>query len=213
MPDIPSQKSVIAGLIKSARGHVTGEGIRLDASELELVLAKAYNAGEDSMRQYQILTPQDVRTKEEVVQSIISNLYSRLKGNEPSANKLRAALQQAYDEGKRTLASDPRVAEHTLTLNVTRDERMEGSCQKLNCKWRHDFDSGADLDDILNFFEEHLAQVIDPLANLPEGRYFDGTYEWDFDGGEWFPLQAPQGMPTKPNREGLRKVVTSYIPI
>ena len=36
------------------------------------------------------------------------------------------------------------------------------------------------------------------LAALPDGRYFDGTYEWDKEGDDWTPLRAPSGMPTQP---------------
>jgi len=48
------------------------------------------------------------------------------------------------------------------------------------------------------------------LAELPYGRYFDGTYEWDYDEDGWEPLRAPYGMPPAPSREGLKRGVTSY---
>lgn len=57
----------------------------------------------------------------------------------------------------------------------------------------------------------------DPLDALPDGRYFDGTYEWDKEGWtdgevEWTPLRAPSGMPSRPLAKGLRRVITTYEP-
>lgn len=54
----------------------------------------------------------------------------------------------------------------------------------------------------------------DLLNSLPEGRYFDGTYEWEFDGDrDWTPIMAPSGMPSRPKLENLRKAVTHYEPL
>lgn len=49
------------------------------------------------------------------------------------------------------------------------------------------------------------------LDSLPEGRYYDGTYEWDHGlGDEWEPILAPYGMPSRPERAGLKIVKTRY---
>ncbi len=48
---------------------------------------------------------------------------------------------------------------------------------------------------------------------LPFGRYFDGTYEWDYDELGWTPLRAPSGMPSEPRFEQLQKVERSYRPL
>lgn len=53
----------------------------------------------------------------------------------------------------------------------------------------------------------------DPLDALPDGRYHDGTYEWEKDGGEWFPLMAPFGMPPRPEFSRLKRVVTRLVPL
>lgn len=49
--------------------------------------------------------------------------------------------------------------------------------------------------------------------DLPDGCYWDGTYEWDKEGDEWTPLRAPFGMPTQPQVRNLRRVVTQHPPI
>lgn len=56
---------------------------------------------------------------------------------------------------------------------------------------------------------------IDPAVvdGLPDGRYYDGTYEWDKEGTDWTPLRAPSGMPTAPRLEGLTRVRTAREPI
>ncbi len=54
--------------------------------------------------------------------------------------------------------------------------------------------------------QEHLAKL-PTLRDLPDGTYFDGTYEWEKEEGSWTPLRAPSGMPTAPKIENLRKVV------
>lgn len=51
------------------------------------------------------------------------------------------------------------------------------------------------------------------LMNLSEGTYHDGTYEWDFDGEEWTPLMAPDGMPSHPRYQGLHRVVKTRVPV
>lgn len=45
---------------------------------------------------------------------------------------------------------------------------------------------------------------------LPDGLYWDGTYRWIKDEGDWFPTHAPFGMPSRPQAEGLRKIVERY---
>lgn len=204
-------KSIIEGLINGVPAHVSGKGVRIDVDDLRGILAKAYNAGEDSARQYQILTPQEVQERGAVIEGIVLSLYPRLAPVvAPSRDKLVAALQLAYDEGKRTLASDPRVAEHRLYLTVNNDETISFSC--TNCTWSHS-DDAILLEDVFPIFEAHLALVIDPLGDLPDGTYWDGTYEWVKDEEGWVALQAPQGMPSQPSREGLRRVQKSYVPV
>jgi len=56
-------------------------------------------------------------------------------------------------------------------------------------------------------------QVVETVEDLPEGRYFDGTYEWDWDGEDWAPLRAPQGMPPRPDLVGLQRVVSHREPL
>lgn len=51
------------------------------------------------------------------------------------------------------------------------------------------------------------------LSDLPMGRYFDGTYEWDFDGADWYPISAPGGMPSEPDIKDLQKVIVLYVPL
>ena len=49
------------------------------------------------------------------------------------------------------------------------------------------------------------------IDDLPDDRYYDGTYEWDKEGDDWTPLRAPSGMPSRPRFEGLKRVVTIYV--
>lgn len=49
------------------------------------------------------------------------------------------------------------------------------------------------------------------INNLPDGRYFDGTYEWDKEGDGWTPLRAPGGMPTHPTLHNLKRVLTIHV--
>lgn len=53
------------------------------------------------------------------------------------------------------------------------------------------------------------------VPQLSEGRYFDGTYEWDYDPTDdrWDPIRAPEGMPSRPKLENLSRVVTKYEPL
>lgn len=51
------------------------------------------------------------------------------------------------------------------------------------------------------------------LDALPDGRYFDGTYEWDKEGEDWTALRAPSGMPQRPDLAGLERVRTVREPI
>lgn len=51
------------------------------------------------------------------------------------------------------------------------------------------------------------------LDDLPDGRYFDGTYEWDKDGNDWTPLLAPYGMASHPSLGALKHVTVTYTPV
>lgn len=51
-----------------------------------------------------------------------------------------------------------------------------------------------------------------PNNELPDGRYFDGAYEWIKEDGEWTPLLAPQGMPSEPFKI-VGRVLTTYVPV
>jgi len=48
------------------------------------------------------------------------------------------------------------------------------------------------------------------LSELPDGSYYDGTYEWEKDGIYWTPLMAPSGMPSEPDPKRLRRVIKTY---
>jgi hypothetical protein len=51
------------------------------------------------------------------------------------------------------------------------------------------------------------------LDALPDGVYYDGTYEWTKDDDEWAPFNAPYGMPTRPDLKGLCRVEKTYTPV
>jgi hypothetical protein len=51
------------------------------------------------------------------------------------------------------------------------------------------------------------------LDALPDGVYDDGTYEWTKDEDEWAPVNAPYGMPMRPELKRLRHVVKTYAPV
>lgn len=51
------------------------------------------------------------------------------------------------------------------------------------------------------------------LSRLPDGRYHDGTYEWDKEAGEWTPLRAPYGMPSRPRLRDLSMVLATRVPL
>jgi hypothetical protein len=59
-----------------------------------------------------------------------------------------------------------------------------------------------------DFHENHRL-----LDLLPDGRYFDGTYEWRKDDDDWTPIMAPSGMPFLPRYSELKRVVITYEPL
>src|SRR6478609_3623781 len=75
------------------------------------------------------------------------------------------------------------------------------------------------LDQLADLYDEEFANdlraILDPkatsgLEDLPDGSYFDGTYEWEKEGSEWTPIHAPQGMPPTPERSHLKRVTKRY---
>jgi hypothetical protein len=60
------------------------------------------------------------------------------------------------------------------------------------------------------FFVEEEPDPALILRELPDGSYYDGTYEWEKDGIYWTPLMAPSGMPSEPDPKRLRRVIKTY---
>lgn len=59
----------------------------------------------------------------------------------------------------------------------------------------------------------HLGKNRSLVDDLPDGRYWDGTYDWDKDGDDWSALRAPSGMPSRPDLEGLHTVTMVREPV
>lgn len=72
--------------------------------------------------------------------------------------------------------------------------------------------SQGDLETVWWLWAEHLETILNApkLADLPDGTYYDGTYEWEKDGKDWTPLRAHQGMPPTPEISRLKRVRKSY---
>ena len=70
----------------------------------------------------------------------------------------------------------------------------------------------GDLEAVCADFVAHLKQILSlpKLKDLPDGTYYDGTYEWEKDGKDWTPLRAPRGMPPTPEIARLKRVRKSY---
>lgn len=213
MPDlsIPSQRSLIEGLINGVPAHVNGQGIRIDVDDLRGILAKAYDAGEDSMRAYRAV-PRITEAQDSVVARLVGRLSERARKEPSIQNALNLAYIAGEEKGRASsLMRDPRVQEHGLYVSVRGDEVIL-SCMAPGCTWDCNVGYAAEMDSrILPYWEEHLALVLDPLGDLPFGTYFDGTYQWEKDEEGWVPIHAPQGMPPAPERAKLKRVVTTYV--
>lgn len=98
---------------------------------------------------------------------------------------------------------------HTSHLDLNVGEELWLSC---SCGKFEKILGGGDLEEVWRFWQEHLTAVLTrpKLDELEDGTYFDGTYEWRKDGKDWTPLMAPQGMPSHPDRDKLKRVKKTY---
>lgn len=194
---------IVDHIIGMAKGHVSGEGLRLDVDELKRILRLAYSAGERGQREpitAEALEKAGPPTIIEPAKDIVS-LVSAIS-NETVDMTIRQALDLNLLMG---------IVGHESTLYTAKGDELwlRCSCGKYD---RH-VGVAVGIEDLAKQFrEEHLFQVLDaaPLASLEDGTYWDGTYEWRKDGDDWTPLMAPGGMPSQPQRNGLRRIVKTY---
>lgn len=187
-------------LVAMARGHVNGDGIRLDSDELRRVLSLAYSAGERGQREpitaealAKAGPPSIIEPAPEVV-SLVSAITNET---------VDMTIVQALD--LRLLLS---IKGHESDLYLAQGEEMWLRC---TCG-KFDINVGGaqeDLEALTAVYIDHLKSIVTApkLHELPDGLYNDGMYDWEKEGFDWTPLKAPSGMPPKPELARLRRVV------
>lgn len=190
-------------LIAMAKGHVNGEGIRLDVDELKRLLRLAYSAGERGQKKPITASELELAGGPTIIEPAkdIVSLVSAI-----TDETVDMTITQAL-----TLRLLLSIKGHQSDLYLTRGEELWIRC---TCG-KFDQIVGAqqdDLESLAALYVGHLLTVINApkLRDLPDGVYFDGTYEWEKEGGEWDPINAPQGMPRYPEIDKLKRVHKTY---
>lgn len=193
---------IIDHIIGTARGHVNGEGLRLDVDELKRILHIAYDAGAHGIKAP--TTPEELSKNPPYIVEPAKDIMALVSG--VTNETVDMTIEQALD--LRLLLS---IKGHSSDLYLATGEELWLRC---TCG-KFDVIVGAqqgDLEAVCAGYVAHLKQVLSrpKLKDLPDGVYFDGTYEWEKEGGEWDPINAPQGMPRYPELDKLKRVRKTY---
>lgn len=190
---------IVQSIIRSAAGHVNGEGIRVSATELERLLIAAINAGRHGRVREPITAESLNKIDRPDVIVVGEGIVALVDANGTTIDMTTLqAIQLRLISG---------IPGHFARIDPMRYEEVWLGC---SCGKFHHVIEGSlgDLEEVWRLWSGHLETILNApkLADLPDGTYYDGTYEWEKNGKDWTPLRAPQGMPREPEIQNLKRV-------